>query len=54
MKEDAEKVFSSIVQNKPIQASKNFKDAIDSKLKTALEVRKVGLTSDIYNRSKEK
>lgn len=53
MKEEAEKIFSSIVQNKPIRASKNFKDAIDNKLKTALEVRKVGLTSDIYNRSKE-
>jgi hypothetical protein len=52
MKEEAEKVFANIVQNKPIQAAKSFKDVIDSKLNTALEVRKVALTSDIYNKSK--
>tara|TARA_R110002153_G_scaffold196254_5_gene349532 strand:- start:806 stop:1105 length:300 start_codon:yes stop_codon:yes gene_type:complete len=52
MKEEAEKVFANIVQNKPIPAAKSFKDAIDSKLKIALDVRKVALTSDIYNKSK--
>lgn len=51
MSEQARNILANIVQNKPILAAKSFKDVIDSKLNTALEVRKVGLTSDIYNKS---
>ena len=51
MNEQVKNILANIVQNKPILAAKSFKDVIDSKLNTALEVRKVGLTSDIYNKS---
>ena len=47
-------VFNKIVNNDKDGAVMAFGQAIRDKLDDALEVRKVGLTSEIFNKAKEK
>ena len=50
----SEKVFNTIVKNDKQAATVAFSQAIREKLDDAMEVRKVGLTSEIFNKAKEK
>jgi len=54
MSEKANKVFNNIVKNDKVGSARAFGEAIRDKLEDALEVRKVGLTSEIFNKAKEK
>ena len=54
MSEKAQKILNNIVTNNKVGATKTFGQAIREKLDDALEVRKVGLTSTIFNKTKEK
>tara|TARA_A100001015_G_scaffold212526_1_gene238376 strand:+ start:310 stop:483 length:174 start_codon:yes stop_codon:yes gene_type:complete len=51
--EATEKLFNSLVQNDETSAQEHFKTAIQDKLQTALDVKKVAVTSDIFNQSAE-
>jgi hypothetical protein len=53
MSEKVQKVFNNIVKNNNIASTKAFGEAMREKLDDALEVRKVGLTAQIYNKQKE-
>tara|TARA_R110002050_G_scaffold203127_1_gene338332 strand:- start:475 stop:639 length:165 start_codon:yes stop_codon:yes gene_type:complete len=53
MSEKAQKIFNGIVTNNSVKSAKLFGQAIREKLDDALEVRKVGLTSQIFNTTKE-
>ena len=52
--EKAEKIFNTIVQNDDKASLHAFGEGIREKLTDALEVRKVGLTSTIFNTKEEK
>lgn len=54
MSEKAQKIFNNVVTNNQLGSAKAFGEAIRDKLNDALEVRKVGLTSEIFNKAKEK
>ena len=54
MSDTTQKVFNNIVKNNKVGSAKAFGEAIRDKLNDALEVRKVGLTSEIYKKTKEK
>ena len=54
MSDTTQKVFNNIVKNNKVGSAKAFGEAIRDKLNDALEVRKVGLTSTIFNKTKEK
>ena len=54
MSEKAQKIFNNVVTNNKLGSAKSFGEAIRDKLDDALEVRKVGLTADIFNKTKEK
>tara|TARA_B100000900_G_scaffold240311_1_gene204311 strand:- start:5981 stop:6400 length:420 start_codon:yes stop_codon:yes gene_type:complete len=45
----SEKIFNALVQNDKDEALNAFKDAIQQKIETAMDVRRVGLTSQIFN-----
>jgi hypothetical protein len=45
----SEKIFNALVKNDKDEALNAFKDAIQQKLDTAMDVRRVGLTSQIFN-----
>lgn len=47
--EATEKLFNSLVQNDEAGAQEHFKTAIQDKLQTALDVKKVAVTADIFN-----
>ena len=49
-----QKIFNNIVTNNKVGSAKAFGQAIREKLSDALEVRKVGLTSEIFNKAKSK
>jgi NADH/NAD ratio-sensing transcriptional regulator Rex len=49
MSEKAQQIFDNIVKNDNVKSIASFGDSIREKLNDALEVRKVGLTSEIYN-----
>ncbi len=49
-----DKLFNNIVKNDKNASIQSFGQAIRAKLDDALEVRKVGLTSEIYNKAKTK
>jgi hypothetical protein len=53
MSENTNKIFNNIVKNDNNAATIAFGTAIREKLDDALEVRKVGLTSQIFNTEKE-
>lgn len=53
MSENINKVFNNIVKNNKNAATMAFGTAIREKLNDALEVRKVGLTSQIFNTKTE-
>lgn len=44
-----DKLFNDIVKNDKKASTQSFGQAIRAKLDDALEVRKVGLTAEIYN-----
>ena len=44
-----DKLFNNIVKNDKSASIQSFGQAIKAKLDDALEVRKVGLTAEIYN-----
>jgi|TARA_R110000796_G_scaffold15052_1_gene48521 hypothetical protein len=52
MSEKVQKVFNNIVKNNKVGSAKAFGEAMREKLEDALEVRKVGLTAQIYNKQK--
>ena len=52
MSENTNKIFNNIVKNDKDAATQAFGTAIREKLNDALEVRKVGLTSQIFNGNK--
>ena len=54
MSEEATKLFNALVSGDDAGAEVAFADAINSKVEDALEVRKVKLTSDIFNKPIEK
>ena len=54
MSENTQKVFNSVVTNNKVAAAQSFGRAIREKLSDALEVRKVGLTAEIFNKAEEK
>lgn len=45
---NTEELFNALVNNNEDAAFESFKAAIDDKLQTALDVKKVALTSDIF------
>ena len=45
----SEKIFNALVKNDKDEALNAFKDAIQQKIETAMDVRRVGLTSQIFN-----
>lgn len=45
----AEEIFNALVKNDTDEALNAFKDAIQQKIDTAMDVRRVGITSDIFN-----
>ena len=49
MSEEATKLFNALVSDNTERAKEAFDQAITSKLEDALEVRKVGLTGQIFN-----
>jgi hypothetical protein len=54
MSEQAQKILNNIVTNNKVGSAKAFGESIREKLNDALEVRKVGLTSQIFNKAKDK
>ena len=44
-----EKIFNALVKNDKDEALSAFKDAIQQKIETAMDVRRVGLTSQVFN-----
>ena len=54
MSNNTQKLFNNIVKNNKVGSAKAFGEAIRGKLNDALEVRKVGLTAQIYNKAEEK
>ena len=50
----AEEIFKGILTNDPTKSVKAFGKGVREKLDDALEVRKVGLTSQIFNNAEEK
>ena len=48
--ENSEKLFNSLVKQDEVQAMDNFNTAIGEKLQQALDVRKIGLTADVFNK----
>tara|TARA_A100001011_G_C14120575_1_gene761056 strand:+ start:684 stop:848 length:165 start_codon:yes stop_codon:yes gene_type:complete len=54
MSEKTQKIFNNIVTNNKVGSAKAFGESIREKLHDALEIRKVGLTSEIFNKTKEK
>jgi len=50
----AQDIFNGIVKNDEESTQRAFEQAIKDKLNDALEVRKVGLTAQIYNKAEEK
>ncbi len=53
MSEQAQKILNNIVTNNKVGSAKSVGDTIREKLNDALEVRKVGLTSQIFNKAKD-
>lgn len=53
MSENAKKIFNNVVINNKVASAQSFGRAIREKLSGALEVRKVGLTAEIFNKTKE-
>lgn len=53
MSEKAQQIFDNIVKNDNVKSIASFGDSIREKLNDALEVRKVGLTSEIYNNAEK-
>jgi len=45
----SEKIFNALVKNDKDEALNAFKDAIQQKIETAMDVRRIGLTSQIFN-----
>ncbi len=54
MSEEATKLFNALVSGDDAGAEVAFADAINSKVEDALEVRKVKLTGNIFNKPIEK
>ena len=54
MSEESVKLFNALVSSDEAGAKVAFADAINSKVEDALEVRKVKLTGDIFNKHIEK
>tara|TARA_Y100000004_G_scaffold110780_1_gene124313 strand:- start:131 stop:295 length:165 start_codon:yes stop_codon:yes gene_type:complete len=54
MSEKTNKLFNNIVKNDKVGSAKAFGETMKEKLEDALEIRKVGLTSEIFNKAKEK
>ena len=54
MSDKAQKIFDNIVKNNKVGSAKAFGESMREKLDDALEIRKVGLTSEIFNKAKEK
>lgn len=54
MSEQAQKIFNNIVTNNKTGSAKAFGETMREKLDDAFEVRKVGLTSKIFNKTEEK
>ncbi len=52
MNNNTPNILSNVILNDPTKAAESFKAAIGDKLKDALDLRKVRLTSEIYNNSK--
>jgi hypothetical protein len=50
----AQDIFNGIVKNDEEGSQRAFEKTVKDKLNVALEVRKVGLTSEIFNKAKEK
>jgi hypothetical protein len=48
---NTENLFNALVKNDEVAAFEAFKGAIEAKLQTTLDVKKVGLTSDIFGES---
>ena len=46
-------LFNALIKNDEVAAFDAFKETIDAKLQTALDVKKVGLTADIFSESIE-
>jgi len=44
-------LFNALIKNDEVAAFDAFKETIDAKLQTALDVKKVGLTADIFSES---
>ena len=53
MSEKAQQIFNNIVQNNERESIAAFGTGIREKLDDALEIRKVNLTTDIFNKSNE-
>ena len=53
MSENAQKILNNIATNNKLGATKTVADSIREKLTYALEIRKVGLTSQIFNKVEE-
>ena len=49
MSEEATQIFNALVNNDSEKAKEAFNQAIESKTREAMDVRKVGLTSKIFN-----
>ena len=45
----AEEIFNALIKNDKDAAKNSFVDAIQQKLNTAMDVRRVGITSNIFN-----
>jgi hypothetical protein len=45
----SEKIFNALVKNDKDEALNAFKDAIQQRIETAMDVRRIGLTSQIFN-----
>lgn len=46
-----DKLFNNIITNNKVGSAKAFGEVIRTKLEDALEVRKVGLTAQIFNKA---
>ena len=49
----ASDIFNNIITNDQEGSEKAFQEVIQDKLKDAFDIRKVGLTSDIFNKKEE-
>ena len=54
MSNNTQKLFDNIVKNNKVGSAKGFGEAIRDKLNDALEIRKIGLTAQIYNKAEKK